>query len=325
MQYLSVYDITPEKKSQHKANVFINYPLRGRGRIPNAGLEMNAFPEIVVGDFGNAGIQGVDLEILPVSAYGERNNGGAFLEDWEDIYSVGEILREMSMAHIPVNGPFDDGGFRPNCRWVQEANREPSSPPYSDELIELLQRFEYPDQVRSAGVLTLGDAVHTIFPSPVDLRDILLPQAQARVLGFRRPADKPAGYFDTLDVSWTKPEQLVPFSYITRYTTDARDGDDPEDEEGDDASNAGKNDPVQAPSAPQQPQDSEHPGAADGDNHDDNESSPMPPTPPPPPNAEQLAMRELGKLHNWNGARPRYELRCLDFRAPAILPFKAPP
>lgn len=288
----------------------------------------------MVGDFGNSGIQGDDLAILPLSAYGEHDNGGAFMEDWEDIYSVGEILREMSMTHIPIDGILDD--FRPNCRWVQEANLEPRAPPYSDELIELLQRFEYPDQVRSQLVINLGEAVHTTFPSPEDLRDVLLPQVQARVLGFRRPANRPAGYFDDMDVSWTKPEKLVPFSYNMRYATEARDepgggppsagdGDDPEGEQGDGASDAGQDDLAQAPGAPQQPHDSEHSGGADDDNHDDNESSPQPPAPPPPPNPEKVAMRELGKLHNWDGARPPYELRCLDFRVPVILPFKTPP
>lgn len=331
-----MYEITPNIKSQHKGNVFINYPIRGRGRIPDAGLEGNAFPEIVVGDFGNSGIEGDDLAILPISAYGEwEEDGGAFLEDWEDIYSVGEILRDMSMTHIPVTGMWDEES-RPNCRWVEEANRDPRAPPYSDELIELLQRFEYPNQVRSKAVMSLGDAVHTTFPSPEDLRDTLLPQAQARVLGFRRPPNRPAGYFDGLDVSWTKPEQLVPFSYNMRYAAEARDepaggspsaqdGNDAESEQGDGASNTGQNDLVQQAGAAQQPQGSEHPGGADDDDHGDNESSPLPPARPPPPTPEQRAMRELGKLHNWDRARPQYELRCLDFRVPTILPFKHPP
>jgi hypothetical protein len=36
-------------------------------------------------------------------------------------------------------------------------------------------------------------------------------------------------------------------------------------------------------------------------------------------------MQELRKLHKWNDAKPRYELRSLEFGVPAILPLKGPP
>lgn len=94
-----------EMKSQHPNNVFINYPPRGPGRIPRAGIEGNAFPEIVVGDFGYAGIQGDDPAILPVSIYpppdGDDEDSQGWMADWEDIFSVGSLLREMVMTHIP--------------------------------------------------------------------------------------------------------------------------------------------------------------------------------------------------------------------------------
>ncbi|KAH8779984.1 hypothetical protein F5883DRAFT_638541 [Diaporthe sp. PMI_573] len=222
----------------HAANVFINYPPRGPGRTPRAGLESNAFPEIVLGDFGNSGIQDEDLAIIPVSAYGApvgaSNDNEGSLEEWEDIFSVGELLREMSMTHIPHTG-FND--MRPADRWVQDVNREGTAPPYSAELIELLQRFEYPDMMRLM-VRDLLEAVHTTFPSPEDLRDILLPQAQAQVVSFRKPANRPAGYYNNMDVSWTKPEQLMPFSYIMRYATEAGDGPDggpPSEQDGGDS------------------------------------------------------------------------------------------
>ncbi|KAK7703927.1 hypothetical protein SLS64_008873 [Diaporthe eres] len=341
------------------------------GRIPRVGLESNAFPEIVVGDFGNSGIEGDDPATLLVSVYPEPNGQDSdtegFLAEWEDIYSVGEMLRLMSMAHIPHSDRWN-ANWRPNCGRVQDANQEPGAPPYSDELIELLQRFEFPNQEHDL-VRDLGEAIDTTFPSPEDIRDTLLPQAQARVAGFRRPASRPAGYFDSIDVSWTKPEQLMPFSYIMRYATEAGDGpdgrpppeenDDPSGDQGDDGSGDGSGDESgdgpsvrggdgediemsDSPSFPapedegdegdDQPEDLEHRGGASDDSHDedsddddnDDEQS-MPPSPPPPPTSEQLAMRELGKMHKWNKAKPRYELRSLEYGVPVILPLKTPP
>lgn len=62
------------------------------------------------------------------------------------------------------------------------------------------------------GVRDLLEAVDTMFPSPEDLCDIFMPQAQARIAGFWNPANRPAGYYDNMDVSWTRLEQLLPFS-----------------------------------------------------------------------------------------------------------------
>lgn len=361
-------------KSQHANNVFINYPPRGPGRIPRAGLESNAFPEIVVGDTGNSGIEGDDPATLVVSVYpepdGEDADTEGFLAHWEDIYSVGEMLRIMVMAHIPHSSETWNDNMRPNCGRVEDANGMPGAPPYSDELIELLQRFEFPNHENDS-VRDLGEAIHTTFPSPEDVRDTLLPQAQARVAGYRRPADRPAGYYDSMDVSWTRPAQLMPFNYVMEYATEAGDGPDgrPPPEEDDDGSGDGSgdepgDDPGDGPSVRggdggdvemsdppssseaaqdghdqpddglQQPEDVGHRGGASDDNHeedgddgddDDDDSSSIPPSPPPQPTSEQLAMRELGKMHKWNNAKPRYELRSLQYAVPVILPLNAPP
>lgn len=350
-------------KSQHPNNVFINYPPRRSGRAPRMGLESNAFPEIVVGDFGNSGIEGDHNDTLPVSVYpepdGDRPDDVGFLAEWEDIFSVGELLRQMVMTHIPDSGAWD---LKPNCGRVQDANQQRNAPPYSRELIDLLKLFEYPNQ-ENMMVRDLRGAVDTTFPSPEDLRDTLLPQAQARVAALRRPADRPAGYFDGIDVSWTKPEQLMPFSYVMKYSTEARDGPDEEedDESGDDhgdgsgdgsgdgdgsklemsellerISGGGFDGHDQPDDGQQQPEEQEHPSGAEDDSqeHDSEDvddeddggesSSASPPRPPPEP-PEKVAMRELGKMHKWNGAKPRYELRSLEFGAPAILRLKRPP
>lgn len=362
----------PETKPQHGNNIFINYPPRGRGRLPRAGDEGNAFPQIVAGDFGNSGIEGDDTAILDVSVYpepdGDEPDSEGFLAEWEDIFAVGELLRTMIMTHLQVPEESLD---RPGNRRARDVNQAPTAPPYSDELIELLERFEFPDQHRLS-VRSLRDAVDTTFPSPEDLRDNLLPQAQRRVAAFRNPAVKPAGYFDSMDMSWTKRAQLMPFNYIMELAAEAGDGPDggppPEEEDdgsegghggggsgdgSDDAPGDGHGDggDVQMPDSPsapdqqddrppQQPEDQEHPGGAgdvnnnnedsqddhdDGDDDDDDDNDDSSGSRPPPPTSEQLAMRLLGRMHKWNDAKPRYELRSLEFAVPTILPLKAAP
>lgn len=329
--------------------------------MPRAGVESNAFPEIVVGDFGNSGIEGDDLTLLPVSVYPEPDDeepdSEAFLADWEDIYSTGELLRTMSMAHVPLGGPQD---VKPNFKRIQDVNQQPGAPPYSDELVELLERFEWPNQ-ETKMVRDLGEAVDTTFPSAEELRDSLLQLARGRVARFRRPARRPAGYYDDMDVSWTRPVLPTPFSYIMEHATEAGDGPDggppPEEDDsdggsgegpGDDGGGSGDGGPEvemsDSPSSPEKDEEvheepvGDHPGDNDGGGDDDNEneeesddtdesSSPAPPPgpAPPPPTSEQLAMRELGKMHKWNTAKPRYELRSLEFGPPAVLPLKTPP
>lgn len=253
---------------------------------------------------------------------------------------------------------------------MQDVNQEPTAPPYSDELIELLLLFEYPNQ-ENGTVRNLRGALDTTFPSPEDLRDTLLPQAQARVVGFRRPANRPAGYYDNIDVSWTKPEELMPFCYQMSLAAEAGDGPDggppPEEEDGSEgdhgdggsgdgsghgdgnggdvemsdhpsSSEAGQGSQNQPADSSQQQGDQGQAGEANNDNHDegsdgnnhdddDNElsSSSSSSSGPPEPTSEQKAMRELGKMHKWNGAKPRYELRSLEFGVPAILPHKTTP
>lgn len=322
----------------------------------------------MVGDFGNSGIERDNTAILPVCVYpvddDEEEDDEGFLAEWEDIYSVGEMLRKMVMAHIPDSGAWDLM-MRPNCGFVEDANQQPGAPPYSDELIQLLQRFEYPTQDTTM-VRSLGQAIDTTFPSPEDIRDTLLPQAQARVEGFRRPANIPAGYFDSIDVSWTRPDELRPFSYIMDHAAEAGDGPDggppPEEEDDDsdsesgdgsgdgDGQGEGREDVEMSDSTseeeqdgnddqpddgPQQPEDQEHQGGADDDSHGDDDededndsdasSSVPPPPPPPPPTSEQLAMQQLGRMHKWNGAKPRYELCSLAFGVPAISPLNRTP
>lgn len=309
----------------------------------------------MVGDFGNSAIEGDDPATLPHCVYqpmdADDDEPQVFFE-WEDIFAVGETLRKMSMTHSDIW----DYDLRPNNVRVQTVNQEPTAPPYSDELITMLQRFEFRDMETILVRDLDDDELDTAFPSPEEVRDTLLPQAQARVAGYLNPAGKSDAYFDQIDVSWTRPEELMPFSYIMQYATDAGEGPDGrppppspppandgsdrdsnggEDEGGEDAEGEdeemsdppvapeeGQDDNGQPDDGPEQPGDQEQQGGSDDKNS--SSSSSLAPSPPPLP-AAQVAMRELGKMHKWNNAKPRYELRSLEFGPPAILPLKRPP
>lgn len=54
-----------------------------------------------------------------------------------------------------------------------------------------------------------------------------LPAAQARVAQYRRPGGRlPRDYWVEKDVSWTKPQTIMPFVYNSKYAGEA--GDDPD-------------------------------------------------------------------------------------------------
>lgn len=69
----------------------------------------------------------------------------AFLEDWEDIYLVGSILRDIMMAFAPCDPtvPEDSEIGRPDCRFVEDVNTTTQLPPYSADLVTMLQEFEW--------------------------------------------------------------------------------------------------------------------------------------------------------------------------------------
>lgn len=131
---LESHDSMPANKDQNAPNVFINYPPKKSGAIPAAGLEANALPQIVLGDFGYSGKHGDDLQKLPDNAE-PMPPGQAMtqLVEWEDVYTFGKILRDLCMTHIPDDSP---GGLdrRPDDLTVQDMMNRDDAPDYSDEL-----------------------------------------------------------------------------------------------------------------------------------------------------------------------------------------------
>lgn len=210
---------------QFPNNIFINYPPRGPGRIPAAGVVSKAFPQIILGDFGNSGCAGDDPTMLPLNVCGGQSPDDNELRTWEDTYGAGQVLRRLCQAHLR----YDDGGVgtadwctrRPdNIRMADLNARDAAAPDLSPQLVGLLGSFEWEFMETGIEINDVDDPLSQVAATSRWMVDTLYPAARARVAAYRNPpAGRPAGYFDGLDVSWTRPTPLVPFVYNTHYAT----------------------------------------------------------------------------------------------------------
>ncbi|KAG6364714.1 hypothetical protein INS49_006318 [Diaporthe citri] len=186
-----------------------------------------AFPRVVLGDWGEAAIYGDDPAVLqggtpPASTISPE------LREWTDVHQFGCVLRLLCMAHVDLDiysandeemEDGDDDGFdeieddedesweldRPDSQTLENCNQYGAERVYSDELIELLQMFERPDQ----DTAPIVDQIQYV-PTMEWIASTLLPKARSRVQSLRQPAMPTVDYYKSLDVSWTKPADPVP-------------------------------------------------------------------------------------------------------------------
>lgn len=290
--------------AQFPQNIFINYPPFKGGRIPKEGLEANAFPQIVLGDFGRSGTDTDDTMMLPLNVLGGESPENTELRLWEDTYAAGSTLRRLCQAHLSYDyvdlGAPDWNDRRPdNIRMADLNARDGSVPDYSDQLIDLLGNFEYDGMETGVDIIDLEDPLGEVTATSRWMVDTLYPAARDRVAAYRNPpAGKPAGYFDELDVSWTRPEAVTPFVYNKRYAAHADGDQDDEDDEDQDDEN----------------QDDEDQEDESDENQGENKND-----------SEAVRMRKLGSLEKWDDVKPRYELRSLEFGCPTVKPLKDQP
>lgn len=168
-------------------------------------------------------MHGDDLQKLPDNAEpmppGQPN---AQLVEWEDVYTAGKILRELSMTHIPyVNNGLDR---RPDDITMLDMMDRNDAPDYTVELRDVLQEFEWPNMDQGTDINDFQDPKAQTVADADWILNTLLPTAQRRVRGYRRPAGRlPRGYYDSIDVSWTKPQTIMPFVYNSKYADEAGD------------------------------------------------------------------------------------------------------
>ncbi|KAI1410612.1 hypothetical protein F5Y13DRAFT_192190 [Hypoxylon sp. FL1857] len=190
----------------------------------------NAFPYIVLTDFGEAALAGDALEDLKPGLFEEEEEPN----EWEDVYQLGCILRSLCMTHVAF--PADDilyvdnripgqqkdeqqeWNHRPDSRRLSDVNQLAETP-YSDALIDALSRFEWPNQEND---LVEDDDNSSHQPDMDWIQGTLLPLARDQVRGYIE-GDHPHGYYNGLDVSWTKP--IAPMPYVADRNRDGLEND----------------------------------------------------------------------------------------------------
>jgi hypothetical protein len=157
--------------------------------------------------------------MLPLNVCGGESPEDTELRIWEDIYGAGCTLRRLCQAHLPYDegdvGTTDWCSRRPDNIKMAELNaRDNAAPDFSDQLIDLLGKFEWEFMETGIEINEVEDPMGEVTATSRWMVDTLYPAARARVAAYRNPpAGRPAGYFDGLDVSWTRPAALMPFVY----------------------------------------------------------------------------------------------------------------
>ncbi|KAK8016860.1 hypothetical protein PG993_015049 [Apiospora rasikravindrae] len=220
------------------ANVAVHYRSPKGGPKPR-GERTNAFPEIRLGGFGRAFIEGDPIQHVRPRAW-DGDAEDAFPEEWEDVAALGTILRELATTHIIAPHPELSSGavanhinrIRVGCANGVEYGRssaryDPQSRPYTKDLIKVLHAFEWtgmtehPD-LRLCDARADGSFGYQDLPPMRWIAHKLGPMAQG-IVAFQdrlmshsssssaREDDPEAHSYRNLDVSWTKPSRLMPF------------------------------------------------------------------------------------------------------------------
>ncbi|KAJ8122808.1 hypothetical protein O1611_g9747 [Lasiodiplodia mahajangana] len=199
-------------------NIFIHYPDRNDSEFePRRGFESNAFPEIVLGDFGHGAIEGDD----PIRIRGGRFNEFEQTGDWQDVYSIFSVVKTLCLAHISWRD-YDSMGAPETMpcdsinEWLDESER-----PYSDDLLNTLKLWEYEDAENNLVNDTFMDEARgrevsywELLPGLDTMVARVMPLARQKLEAYRGPAGNvPPDWYRRLDVSWTKPKRLMPYEW----------------------------------------------------------------------------------------------------------------
>ncbi|KAI7785104.1 hypothetical protein LA080_008140 [Diaporthe eres] len=205
------------------SNIFLHYPTTSRSELDM--YRDRAFPQVVLGDWGEAAIDGDGPANLqrgtpPASTISPE------LREWTDVHQFGRVLRLLCMAHVDLDiysahdededqydeiEDYEDESWeldRPDSQTLENCNAYGAEAVYSDELIRFLQMFERPDM----DTVAIVDQTQYV-PTMEWIASTFLPMARSRVQLLRQPAMPTADYYKTLDVSWTKPADPVSVTF----------------------------------------------------------------------------------------------------------------
>ncbi|KAI1314261.1 hypothetical protein F5Y03DRAFT_336569 [Xylaria venustula] len=211
-------------------NIFIHYEERPASeREPPVGWYSNAFPEIVLGNFGHTSVEGDETRRITGGRWDRAQEEPL---EWEDTWAIYDTIKMMSVSHMDTVR-WEESANRPslaNSIRCDDINRKidwPNDSRYSDDLINTLKLWEYrnfyqsdihEEQINEHGVATPN---WILIPTMYDLIQNVLPLARRMVRKYSTvPRNDPLlaqQWYRRLDVSWTKPT-LMPYRWMPKRT-----------------------------------------------------------------------------------------------------------
>ncbi|KAK7968935.1 hypothetical protein PG988_008008 [Apiospora saccharicola] len=216
-------------------SIYINYENCGGGPISAAGQIRNAFPTLRIGNWEDSAIDGDTQPLLPPGRFGQDP------AEWHDVYGFGQIIRSLMLAHVPMW----TANNCPNPNWQLNEYTGGWGNPYSGQLYDVAASFEV-DNIQQLGIAALvppqaqaqAAAPYQVTPNPMRgtatqfpgntvrnaaavaqgaaplhhadvnyIVNLLRPLANGS-MRLERRGGQADGYYDSIDVSWTKPTTM---------------------------------------------------------------------------------------------------------------------
>ncbi|KAI0535806.1 hypothetical protein GGR58DRAFT_529071 [Xylaria digitata] len=199
-------------------NIFVHYPARDPSEEePVEGFQDNAFPEVILGNFGRAAVEGDDVRKIRLGRWNED-----VLAEWHDTYAIISVVKMLCLSHLSDDQWAGRQDAAPESVPCQRINPYMSwlNRPYSGDLLHTLSRWEYENCEISEITDMQPDDDGIDMPNSTRVPDLrylinrILPLARRKVRTYRKMGpDKEPDWYRLLDVSWTKPKRLMPYEW----------------------------------------------------------------------------------------------------------------
>ncbi|KAI0394709.1 hypothetical protein F5Y17DRAFT_238880 [Xylariaceae sp. FL0594] len=191
------------------SNVFVHFPIQPSPQ-PELGYETNAYPEVILGDFGKACEANGNPHKVKLGAWGRAER-----EEWQDTYSLFGIIKSLYCACFEFE---DDAAIYRIGANALRFHRPGNAESYSDDLIHVLERWEYRGFNRSdiLDVQTIRNetaANYTRIPSLETIVQDILPLARSKVEAYQNLQDGTPNDWTKLDMTWSRAKGPMPYKW----------------------------------------------------------------------------------------------------------------
>ncbi|RWA12776.1 hypothetical protein EKO27_g2351, partial [Xylaria grammica] len=185
------------------------------GVIPGTDDNVADWTQVILGDFESGALEGRGQAIRRGHLQQVEENVA-----WRDTYAVFSVVKKLCLCHVSY--PDYDEMYAPENVPCEEINTylKEEDTRYSQDLFDLLESWEYPNCAQSDVGMTQkndkGEEIpnNSLIPGLDYLVRTVLPVARSKVRKYRRPGgDRPGNWYRQLDLSWTKPDRLMPYQW----------------------------------------------------------------------------------------------------------------